>query len=309
MKRLDIVIPLFDEAECLVENVRLIRETAAGINSVTCRILLVDDGSTDGTVELAQRLCGEHEGVGLICLNRNFGKEAAIQAGLEHSSADGVVVMDSDLQHPPELLPKMVEAWLGGTPLVEACRASRGYETRKKRWLSVAFYGFFERVSGFGLQEHTDFKLLDRTVVDAYLRLPEKKRFFRGLLVWMGIPSCRLYFEVPESRRSSRWSFRRMAALSVEAITSFSIVPLQVVTVLGFVTLIVSLVFGGLALFHKLSGRAVDGFTTVIGLQLLIGSMLMIGLGLIGIYVGRIFEEIKRRPSYMVDSQASRPLK
>jgi len=306
MKTLDLIIPLFNEAEHLAANLAAIRSVAREIPGVECRLLLVDDGSTDGTVAAAQAFCEHHPETALVCLNRNYGKEAAIQAGLVNATGDGVVVMDSDLQHPPELLPDMVRLWLAGMPLVEACRASRGYESRLRRVLALGFYRFFERVSGFNLQNQTDFKLLDRSVVEAYLQLPEHRRFFRGLLVWMGIPGARLPFEVPRSARSSRWSLWRMFVLSVEAITSFSTVPLHLITVSGVVTLLGSGVLGGTVLYQKFSGRAVDGFTTVIGLQLFLGSLLMVGLGLIGIYIGRIYEEIKRRPGFMVNREASR---
>lgn len=306
VKRLTVVIPAFNEGAGISGVAASVLAALEPIPGLRSDVLIVDDGSSDETAANVRALIARDARVGLVKLRRNFGKEAAIQAGLAHAAGDAVVVMDGDLQHPPELLPEMVRLWLAGVPVVEGVKRSRGDEALLSRLTAWVFYWLFGRLSDLDLRRHTDFKLLDRTVVDTYLALPERKRFFRGLIQWLGFPSAQVPFDVP-ARRHGRRTLGGVARLrlSVSAITSFSSAPLQFMTVLGGATFLLGAVIGGIALYQKLSHRAVEGFTTVILITLILGGLTMMGLGLIGLYLAHIFEEIKGRPPFRVDTEGS----
>jgi glycosyltransferase involved in cell wall biosynthesis len=306
VKHLTVVIPAFNEAAGIAGVAEGVLAALDPVSELRADVLVVDDGSTDETASAVRVLMGREPRVGLLKLRRNFGKEAAIQAGLAHATGDAVVVMDGDLQHPPGLLPEMIRLWSAGVPVVEGVKRSRGDEPLLSRFTAWLFYWLFGRLSGLDLRRHTDFKLLDRTVVDTYLALPERRRFFRGLIQWLGFPSAQLPFDVPV-RRHGRRTFGgvQRLRLSVSAITSFSSAPLQFMTGLGGVTFLLGAVFGGISLYQKLSHRAVEGFTTVILITLILGGLTMMGLGLIGLYLANIFEEIKGRPPFCVDLESN----
>ena len=307
MKSVTLVIPVFNEAAVLEANMRQIMESVKSLGAtVDARILVVDDGSRDDTVRIVQRLADMEPIVQVLALTRHFGKEAAIHAGLEHSSSDAVIVMDSDLQHPPALLPRMIQLWQEGIDVVEAYKIDRGGESWLSGLLAGGFYALFRRLAGFDLRNHSDFKLLDRKVVEAYCRLPERGRFFRGLITWMHFPSARIPFEVPPRHGgNAAWSRLRLAKYSLTIISSFSSLPLQVVGWAGALTLLISTALGAKALYDKLSGHAIDGFATVILLVLILGSIIMLSIGVVGNYIARIYEEVKRRPGYLVDLRRS----
>ncbi len=307
MTRLDLVLPLYDEAEALEPVLARIRAVLAEIPDLEWRILLVDDGSRDTTAEIAARLAEAEPRVVLIVFTRNFGKEAAILAGLEASRGEVVLVMDADLQHPPELIPQMLALWRGGARVVEGTKRTRGRESPGARLGAYLFYRLFTRFSGLAIQNATDFKLLDRQAVDAYCALPERNRFFRGLIPWLGLPTAQVPFDVPpRSHGSPSWSRLRLGRLAVDALSAFTSAPLQVITLVGGLVFLTSLILGGIALYQKFAGIAVSGFTTVILLLLLLGSALMFSLGVLGTYVARIYEEVKGRPCYLVDRERSR---
>lgn len=302
-KSVTVVIPVFNEANAFAHNFSAILELLGEIQDVDIDVVIVNDGSVDSTEQVVQQFCAQRADITLLNLTRNFGKEAAIHAGLDFSKGDAVIVMDSDLQHPPQLIPQMIQLWLEGTRIVEAYKESRGKESVFSRLMANSFYRIFNTLSGMNLEKQCDFKLLDREIVDTYKALPERDRFFRGIVVWLGYPSVQLPFKVPDrAHGTSSWSRLRLARFSFSAITSFSAAPLQFVTLLGSVTLFISVVFGTIAMYHKFTGHAVSGFTTVILLILIIGSILMISLGLVGVYIARIYDEIKRRPSYVLGS-------
>ncbi len=302
MKHITIVIPVYNESASIRRTVPTILDTLDAIESVTFEILLVDDGSTDDTLEQIETLCNEHHRLMPIPLTRNFGKEAAMHAGLSHATGDAVIIMDSDLQHPPDLIPKMICLWQDGVDVVEAYKSSRGKESFLSRLAANQFYRIFNAMAGIDLANHSDFKLLDRKVVAAYLNLPERKRFMRGLVAWMGFASAKLPFEVPpRAHGATAWSRFKLMRFSITALTSFSSAPLHIVTGLGGICLVIAAVLGSIALYHKFTGVAVSGFTTVILLILIVGSLIMLGLGLIGIYLEQIFDEIKQRPIYPLD--------
>jgi dolichol-phosphate mannosyltransferase len=301
MSSLTVVVPVFNEAAALAETLRVLLAVLDTLQGVDASVLVVDDGSTDRSAEVGREVAARDRRVGLLCLGRNFGKESAIHAGLAHARGDAVVVMDADLQHPPALIPEMVRAWQGGAPVVEGVKRSRSVESLLARTATGLFYRLFGSLSELDIRDHTDFKLLDREVVDAYLALPERKRFFRGLIPWLGYPAATVQFDVPR-RTSGRRTFGTLARLrlSLTAITSFSSLPLHLITLLGAVACAMGVVIGGIALRDKFTGRAVDGFTTVILIVLILGGLIMIGLGLVGVYLARIFDEVKARPHYVV---------
>jgi dolichol-phosphate mannosyltransferase len=307
MHSIAIVIPAYNEAASIVANLAVIRAAVDEIADADIMLVVIDDGSADGTAAAVRQLHTNDPRVHLLSMNRHYGKESAIAAGLQATRhCDAVVVMDSDLQHPPALIPTMVEHWRQGARVVEAVKESRGNESYLRGKLAGVFYRscyFFTRL---GIEGHTDFKLLDKEVVNACCDLPEHGRFFRGLIAWLGFETVQLPFNVPPStRQRSAWGQGALFRYAIDSITSFTAFPLQIVTVLGGLTFLLSIVIGAMALADKLAGRAVDGFTTVILLILIIGSVLMFSVGLIGIYVGRIYDEVKRRPNFLINRQKS----
>ena len=307
MKSVTIVIPVLNEAAAIAANMRQIMESVKSLGAtVDARILVVDDGSHDDTVCIIQHLAETEPIIKVLALTRNFGKEAAIHAGLDHTSSDAVIVMDSDLQHPPVLLSRMIQLWQEGLDVVEAYKIDRGSESWLSGLLAGGFYALFSRLAGFDLRNHSDFKLLDRKVVEAYCRLPERGRFFRGLITWMHFPSARIPFEVPPRHGGdAAWSRLRLVKYSLTILSSFSSLPLQVVGLAGTLTLFISMALGAKVLYDKVMGHAIDGFATVILLVLILGSIIMLSIGIVGNYIARIYEEVKHRPSYLIDLRRS----
>lgn len=307
MHSIAIVIPAYNEAASIVDNLAVIRAAVDDITDANFVLVVIDDGSADATSAVVRQLHNEDPRVHLLSMNRHYGKEAAIAAGLQAMRhCDAVVVMDSDLQHPPALIPTMVEHWRQGARVVEAVKESRGNESYLRGKLAGLFYRSFSYFTRLGIEGHTDFKLLDKEVVNACCELPEHGRFFRGLIAWLGFETVQLPFNVPPStRQRSAWGQGALFRYAIDSITSFTAFPLQIVTVLGGLTFLLSIVIGAMALADKLAGRAVDGFTTVILLILIIGSVLMFSVGLIGIYVGRIYDEVKRRPNFLINRHKS----
>lgn len=310
MKSVAVVIPALNEAEHIQSNLMVIGDAVRQVPAVRFTLVVVDDGSTDDTaakVRAAREQAQDNVEIHLLSLNRHFGKEAAISAGLQACQHyDAVVVMDSDLQHPPAMIPEMIRHWQDGALVVEGVKSSRGNETRTRGLLVRGYYAMFNYLTRLSISDHTDFKLLDQEVVQACVNLQEHGRFFRGLVKWMGFPTHQLFFDVPEStRKRSAWGSRALFRYAIDSITSFTAFPLQIVTLLGGLTFLLSIVIGAMALYDKITGTAVDGFTTVILLILLIGSVLMFSVGLIGIYIGRIYDEVKRRPHYLVNQRRS----
>ena len=297
-----LVIPVFNEGEAVYVNLKAITAAAAVIEpEYSLRMLIVDDGSTDGTVTELDHYCAGEKRARWIGFTRNFGKEAAIHAGLDHADADVVIVMDSDLQHPPELIPQMVALWKQGLLVVEAWKSERGKESFSSRVFSATFYALFGYFSGLDLRGQCDFKLLDRRVVEEYCRLSERRRFFRGLVQWMNYPSARLPFAVPPRiTGQTSWGRWRLLHYAIDNLTSFSALPLQLVSWMGILTLAIGFVIGGISLYKKWAGIALDGFTTVILLIVFASGVLMVSLGIIGHYLARIYEELKLRPHYVL---------
>lgn len=294
-------MPVFNEAEHIGAVLADVQSVLTE-SGMSFEFILVDDGSTDETWERLVELSKEYPNLKAANLSRNFGKDIALCAGLEMSGGDAAVIMDGDGQHPPSLLPQMIEAWAGGgVDIVEATKLDRGKETVFNKLSAKLFYLLWNKLSGFELRGASDYKLLDRRVVDAYLQMDERHVFFRGMTAWLGFSRIQIPFEVAErAGGSSGWSLLKRIRLAVDGISGFSAIPLQIITVIGVFFLLFSLVFGIYTLILQVTGRSVSGFATVILLLLIIGSLLMISLGIIGIYIARIYDEIKHRPRYVI---------
>lgn len=300
MPLISIVVPVFNEAACAEHNLRAIL-TAAAVPHHQFELLAVNDGSSDDTAAVLQRLADAEPRIRPLHFTRNFGKEAAIIAGLSAARGDAVVIIDADLQHPPQLIPRMIQLWSQGVPVVAAVKSQRGRESALSRLHAAAFYQLFKVFAGLDIAGQCDFKLLDRTVVDTLLAFPERQKFFRGLVDWSGYECARIPFEVAAREGSvSRWSFIRLARYAINNITSFSSAPLKIVSVLGVITLMIGVVFGAISLYQKFNGVALDGFTTVNLLVIFSSGAIMMSLGVIGHYLGRIHDEIKSRPVYVL---------
>jgi glycosyltransferase involved in cell wall biosynthesis len=299
--RLSIVVPAYQEGPLIASALRAIG-TAARSCGLPFELIVVDDGSTDDTWATLEAARQEWPELVALRLSRNFGKEGAVAAGLDRATGDACIVLDADLQHPPSLIPEMVRLWRSGNwDVIDAVKSDRGAEPLPYRWTARAFYRVMRRLTGNDLQDRSDFKLLDRHVVEAWRRFGERVTFFRGMIAWLGFRRTQLFFDVPpRAAGRSHWSLSRLVLLATRAVTSFSALPLQVVTMLGIITLIVAAALGARALWLWYSGTAFPGFTTVILLQLMIGGFLMVSLGIIGTYIARIYDEVKARPRYVI---------
>lgn len=297
---LSVVIPAYNEEEMVPQAARQIGKilTAAQIDH---ELLFVDDGSRDKTWERVEQAARENPAVRGVRFSRNFGKEAAIFAGLGSAVGDCVACIDCDLQHPPEKLVEMYRLWQEGYEVIEGVKSDRGRESGLHRAAARLFYALISRATKVDMSRASDFKLLDRKAVNVILTMREKRAFFRALSSWVGFRTTEVAYEVRErTAGASKWSTWSLMKYAVSNITAFTAMPLHIVTVLGVVTLLTSLVLGVIALVQKIAGTALGGFTTVIILLLFLGSLIMISLGIIGYYVGNIYEEIKDRPRYVV---------
>ncbi|MCE5173290.1 glycosyltransferase family 2 protein [Paenibacillus profundus] len=296
-----IIVPVYNEEANIDEALTLIRSHMLQLGE-RFEMLIIDDGSKDRTWTRIEACCRRFEELSAIRLSRNFGKELALCAGLEQANGNAVIVMDADLQHPPALFSEMVHKWrVEGYEIVECVKRSRGKEPLQKKWGSALFYLMLNRMSGFDLHGASDFKLLDRKVIQAWRDMPERNTFFRGMTAWLGFSRAQIEFEVPERIGStSRWGLVSLVKLAVQAVTSFSSLPLRFVNFAGALFLCGAIVLGAQTLYRKLVGEAVTGFTTVILLQLMIGSVIMVSLGIVGEYISAIYNETKHRPRYVV---------
>jgi polyisoprenyl-phosphate glycosyltransferase len=300
---LSIVIPLYREGAHLDSTLDEITAVVDSLD-VRCELVLVDDGSPDDTWRVIESRCRASARFRGLRLSRNFGKEAALAAGLEQARGRAIIVMDGDLQHPPAVVPEMLRRWREGADVVEAVKQHRGAARTGGGVQARAFNTLFSLLTGFDLQGATDFKLMDRRVVDAWRTMSERNLFFRGMNAWLGFRRVRIPFDVEQRAEGrSQWSLWQLARLAETAVTSFSSAPLYLIVAAGLTFAIVAVVLGAQTIYLKLTGQAVDGFTTVILLLLIIGSVLMVGMGLVGIYLARIYEEVKRRPRYVIAEQ------
>ena len=298
---LSIIIPAYNEEKCIKQAYTAINSLMVQ-NNIDSEFIFVDDGSQDDTYKMISELSQEKENVVGLHFSRNFGKESAISAGLAAVGGDCAVVLDCDLQHPPEKIIEMYRLWEQGYEIVEGIKKERGQEKKINSIGAKVFYSVISRVAGFDMANSSDFKLLDRKVVDVLNKMPEKG-FFRAISYWVGYNKATVEYDVAERvGGESKWSTRGLIKYAFSNITSYSAAPMQIVTVLGFVMLIISAIFGVWALVDKIIGRAAEGMTTVIIITIFIGSIIMISLGIIGYYIARIYDEIKGRPKYIISS-------
>jgi glycosyltransferase involved in cell wall biosynthesis len=307
---LSIIIPCYQESGHLTI---VLEEILSHVKSLTIthELVVVDDGSQDNTWEVLQELSLTYPTLVALRLSRNFGKEYSIYAGLEICRGQAAIVIDGDLQHPPYLIPEMVRLWKElNVEVVEAVKISRAKESWINKLGARLFYSMLSSFSSYNLRGASDYKLLDRKVIDALLKMEERNLFFRGMVAWLGFRHIQIPFKTQERIAGvSGWSISKLIRLAINGVTSFSSLPLHIVTLFGFIFLAFAFALGIQTLIFKFSGRAIDGFATVILLLLIIGSLLMISLGIIGEYIAKIYEEIKGRPRYIVMDKIDEKLK
>lgn len=298
MAKISIVIPSYNEEQNIANTAAVMEEQLAALDY---ELIFVDDGSRDATYRLIEEQAARNPRIRGVKFSRNFGKEAAIFAGLRHATGACCVVTDCDLQFPPEVIPEMVALWEQGYQVVEGKKSSRGKEGLFYKMFAGLFYKIISGLAKFDMRASSDFKLLDRQVVDELLALTERDTFFRALSFWAGFRSTSVEFTVRDRERgSSKWSLTKLTKYAIGNITSFTTVPLQIVTVLGVLLFLMAIGLGIHTLVRFFTGNAVEGFTTVILLLLIIGSAIMISLGIIGHYIARIYTEVKGRPKFIV---------
>lgn len=302
-ERLSVVIPMLDEER----GVGPLLDALVPVLEATdldYEVIAVDDGSTDATLEVLRRRHELNPRIKAVALSRNFGKEIAVAAGLHHASGDAVVLMDSDLQHPPDVIPRFIAGWRQGYDVVYGQRTDRSTDSALRRLLARNFYRTFRALSGTPLQhEAGDFRLLSRRALDALNRLGERSRFNKGLFAWIGFRTLAVPFEMPErfDRSGSRWRIRRLWHFALDGIVSFTTAPLRVWSYLGVAISLLALVSGVSIIVKTLVfGDPVAGYPTVMVSILFLGGVQLVSLGVIGEYLGRVYEEVKARPLYLV---------
>lgn len=300
MSRLSVVLPAYNEEQMLAKTCRTLKKIL-DLAEINYELVIVDDGSTDQTWKIIEETAEKDRNVTGVHFSRNFGKEAAIVAGLAQASGNAVAVMDCDLQHPPEVLVKMYRLWEQGYEVVEGIKKSRGTETVFHRKSAGFFYRIMSRATGFNMENASDFKLLDRKAVESVLSMPERSMFFRATSSWVGFKSTSVLFEVQEREAGeSKWSTGSLIRYAFRNIVAFTTLPLQFVTIGAGGCFICSLLLLIYSLVRYFTGQAVEGYTTLLIVMLFIGSAVMMSLGIIGYYIARIYEEVKRRPRYIV---------
>jgi polyisoprenyl-phosphate glycosyltransferase len=298
---LSVVAPVYNEAETLPHFYQRIVAVMEGLDE-TFEIILINDGSVDGSYTIMRGLHEHDPRVHVLDFSRNFGHQVAISAGLDHARGDAVIILDSDLQDPPEVIPRLIERWRDGAEVVYAQRTKRPGETRFKLLTAAAFYRVIERITAVHIPRNTgDFRLLDRRVVNALVTMREQHRFMRGLSSWVGFHQEAVTYERQERfAGQTKYPLQKMIRFSMDAITSFSHVPLQLATTFGFVLAAISLVGILVAAFLRLFTGAIVGQASTLILVLFLGGIQLIFLGIIGEYLGRIYDEVRARPLYII---------
>jgi len=307
---ISVIVPAYNEAAGLDRFHQRLANTLAERES--WEVIYVDDGSTDGTPAVLEALRSADTRVGVLSLSRNFGKETAITAGLDHAAGDAVVVIDADLQDPPELIPALIAQWRLGFDMVNARRRSRAGETWLKRGTARAFYRLMQRAGDLKLPEDTgDFRLMSRRVVDAVRQLREQHRFMKGLFAWVGYPTTFVLYD-RESRSAgvSKWTYWRLWNLALEGITSFTVMPLKCATYVGLGVAVLAVLYALQVIVKTLIiGNPVAGYPSLMTVVLFLGGVQLMFLGVIGEYLGRVFNETKQRPLYLVQRYAPSALR
>ena len=300
MKRLSVVLPAYNEELMVGKTCRVLREVLTEAE-IPYELVVVNDGSADGTWAEIEKAGKKDPNVTGVHFSRNFGKEAAVFAGLAQASGDVIAVMDCDLQHPPATLVQMYRLWQDGYEVIEGVKSDRGKEGAVHKKCAEFFYGIMTKATKVNMKDASDFKMMDRKAVDSILSMPERNMFFRATSSWVGFKTTSVRFEVQEREAGvSKWSPWSLVKYAFTNIVAFTTVPLQFVTIIGGACFGCSLILIIYSLVQFFAGRAVEGYTTTLIVLLLIGSAIMLSLGIIGYYIAKIYEEVKRRPRYII---------
>ncbi len=300
MSRLSVVLPAYNEELMVGKTCRVLKEVLSSAG-ISYELVLVNDGSKDNTWDEIVKAGKKDPNILGVHFSRNFGKEAAVFAGLAQATGDVVAVMDCDLQHPPQTLVEMYRLWEEGYEVIEGVKKSRGKESAFHKKSANFFYGIMSKATKVDMQNASDFKMLDRKAVNSILSMPERNMFFRATSSWVGYKTTYVEFEVQEREAGeSKWSTWSLIKYAFTNIVAFTTMPLQIVTVIGSGCFLGSLILIIYSLVQYFRGFAVAGYTTTLIVLLLIGSAIMVSLGIIGYYIAKIYEEVKRRPRYIV---------
>jgi glycosyltransferase involved in cell wall biosynthesis len=309
MVLVSIIVPCYNEEESVELFYSVVNPVLKEIHGIDFEIIFVNDGSKDKTEERIRIMSDKYLNVRYISLSRNFGKEAAMLAGIEAAGGDAVVLMDVDLQDPPSLLPQMIEDWmLGGYDVVYTRRSTRSGEPPIRSWFAKQFYKFINHLSDVHIVDGArDYRLMDRRAVDSFLQLKERNRFAKGLFMWVGYRSKCIEFEnIERAVGNTSWSFWKLLHYAIDGIVSFTISPLRWATYFGLFTAVSAFLYMFYVIFSKIwFGNPVSGYASIVSIMLFFGGMQLIFLGIIGEYIGRIFIEVKARPNYIIKEESS----
>lgn len=303
MKKISLLIPLYNEEETLHLLYKELLKTINPIKNYEFEILFIDDGSKDNSLKILRELQLNDNRINYISFSRNFGKETAMIAGFDYVKGDAVVILDADLQDPPELIPEMIHYWEQGYDDVYAKRRTREGETWLKKFTSKTFYKMLQKTTKIEIQEDTgDFRLIDRRAIEALKKLREKQRYTKGMFSWVGFNKKEILFDrKPRAAGSTKWNYYKLTNLALEGLTSFTTFPLKIASILGFLVSIFSIIYMIIILVKSLLWKdPVQGYPSMMVTILFIGGVQLVCLGIIGEYIGRIFNETKNRPLYIV---------
>lgn len=300
-----LVVPVFNEAEVLGTFYQRATGALSALDGMTYEILFVDDGSRDSSYQQLSKFAAEDPHIRVLKLSRNFGHQIAISAGIDYAKGDCVVIMDADLQDPPEVVATMIEQWRQGFDVVYGVRSDRAGETPIKLVTATMFYRLLGRLTNIHIPANVgDFRLMSRRVVDQLKQLREKDRFVRGLVSWVGFPQTGItYKRDPRYAGETKYPFRKMITFAFDGITSFSTMPLRLATWTGYASAILAVLYLLSVFVQKLLGHTVEGWATIMVAMLFMGSVQLICLGILGEYLGRIFNEVKPRPMYVLEKE------
>ena len=304
MKKITILVPCYNEEESLPELYNALKGLMDGNSSYLWEVLLINDGSHDKTITVIKQLREIDNRFCYVDLSRNFGKEAAMLAGFDYATGDAVVIMDADLQHPPHVIPEMIKKWEEGFDDVYGKRLSRGKESWLRRQMSLWFYNLLQKTTRVEiLQNVGDFRLLDRKCINELKKLRETERYTKGMYCWIGFKKTSVDFETQDRiAGESSWNFKGLLGLAIDGITSFTVAPLRISTIMGFLVSLVAFLYMCVVFVKTIFfGESVQGYPTLVILILFLGGVQLIFLGIIGEYLGKVFNETKNRPVYVVD--------
>ena len=304
-KSISIIIPVYNEVDNVEEIVKCVQAIISNL-PYDCVITFIDDGSDDGTLEIIREQCQLNGNISFISLSRNFGHQNAIKAALDYCTTDCIITMDGDMQHPPELIPQLIEKWEAGNDIVYTVRIDSKKLSGFKRKTSSIFYKLLNYLSGIEIEEGTaDFRLLDKKIVSILCSLEEDNLFWRGLVKWVGFRQASIEYS-PELRKfgKSKYTFKKMVAFGLDGITSFSTKPLTIAIYLGFICALLSLLYIPYVFWSIYSGRAISGWASLIVTIAFLGGLQLMILGILGIYLGKLFMQNKKRPHYIIRESA-----